>query len=224
MTCSRAPPPSTWTTTTMLCNDRNAIALWSHNQHRRQQREISSDLDTAHHTIENFWMASSCSPRACQTFGSIAPSSSRFDNLPLDVDKKMFRSSSSSSTQCCKIAPKEGRLHIHDHDQPPRSITFVVSPASSSSTHQRTPPRRCPARAGPMPPGARLPNGPMASSRVAMAALYAPESRVHSATEFQRKATVGAASAATRLIARRARSYRAGVVGARSARDKPGRG
>ena len=139
MTCSRAPPPSTWTTTTMLCNDRNAIALWSHNQHRRQQREISSDLDTAHHTIENFWMASSCSPRACQTFGSIAPSSSRFDNLPLDVDKKMFRSSSSSSTQCCKIAPKEGRLHIHDHDQPPRSITFVVSPASSSSTHQQNP-------------------------------------------------------------------------------------
>jgi hypothetical protein len=77
-----------------------------------------------------------CSPKARETCGSIASSSSsssssssRFDYLPLDVDKKMFRSSSSRSIRCRKIAPTVGRLFIHQA-QPPRSISEVVSPAS----------------------------------------------------------------------------------------------
>lgn len=146
MTCSPSPRPlALTTTTTTLCHDRanSNIGLWSH--HQNQQREIAPDLKAVHGIDSSLWMA--CSPKARPTCDRI-PSSSLFDNLPLDVDKKMFRSSrrASSSTSTSRRSTRCNQIDGIHQAHPPRSInvevlrTSMLNPdGGSGCDHSRMP-------------------------------------------------------------------------------------
>ena len=139
-----------------ICNDRDKIALLQWNHHHQQQQQPQHA--TIHHDdgMDAVWMASDyqhadardgpkkihhipsvlsaggsttrmLSGRTCTTRSNTF-SSSRFDHVPLDVDKKMFPKSSASSRRGSRGDTNINTLCDCQSHPLPRSIHVVVSP------------------------------------------------------------------------------------------------